>query len=61
MRKAAVEEGFRVAGTIGVILRAANIRIIARDVARDLLEQMKAEDYRIHPDLIRAAIVALER
>lgn len=60
VRKAAIEEGFRVAGTIGVILRAAHMQIITRDVGRGLLETMKSEGYRIHPDLIRTAIAALK-
>jgi predicted nucleic acid-binding protein len=60
VRKAAVDEGFRVAGTIGVILRAARIQVITINEARDLLEMMKSEDYRIHPDLIQEAIKSLD-
>lgn len=59
VRKAAIEEGFRVAGTIGVILRAAHIQAITISEAISLLEQMKSEDFRIHPDLIQEAINTL--
>jgi predicted nucleic acid-binding protein len=56
VRKAAAEEGFHVAGTIGVILRAAHVEIITKPEAVALLELMKAEDFRIHPDLLQEAI-----
>lgn len=56
VRKAAIEEGFRVAGTIGVILRAAHIQAITMSEALSLLEGMRSADFRIHPDLIQEAI-----
>jgi len=59
VRKAAIEEGFRVAGTIGVILRAAHIQVIATSEALSLLELMRSADFRIHPDLIQEAINTL--
>ena len=59
VRKAATKEGFHVAGTIGVILRAAHIKAITMSEAIFLLEQMKSEDFRIHPDLIQEAINSL--
>ena len=59
VRKAAIEEGFRVAGTIGIILRAAYIQAITISEAIFLLEQMRSEDFRIHPDLIQEAINTL--
>src|SRR3972149_7380543 len=55
----AIEEGFRVAGTIGIILRAAHIQAITISEAIYLLEQMRSEDFRIHPDLIQEAINTL--
>ena len=55
----AIEEGFRVAGTIGIILRAAYIQAITISEAISLLEQMRSEDFRIHPDLIQEAINTL--
>ena len=61
VRKAALEEGFQVVGTIGIILRAAHIRAIAKSEALSLLEQMKSEDFRIHHDLIREAINTLHK
>jgi len=59
VRKAAIEEGFRVAGTIGVILRAAHIQAITMSEALSLLELMRSADFRIHPDLIQEAINSL--
>ncbi len=59
VRKAATEEGFQVAGTIGVILRAAHIKAITMSEAISLLEQMRSEDFRIHPDLIQEAMNSL--
>ena len=59
VRKAVFEEGFRVTGTIGVILRAAHSQVITISEAHALMEQMKAEDFRIHPDLIQEAINTL--
>ena len=59
MRKAAIEEGFRVAGTIGVILRAAHIQAITMSEALSLLELMQSAEFRIHPDLIQEAINTL--
>jgi predicted nucleic acid-binding protein len=61
VRKAAIEEGFRVAGTIGVILRAAYIHVITVSEALSLLDLMKSEDFRIHPDLVQEAINALRK
>ncbi len=59
VRKAAIEEGFRVAGTIGVILRAAHIQAITVSEAISLLGLMRSADFRIHPDLIQEAIKTL--
>lgn len=59
VRKAAIAEGFRVVGTIGVILRAAHNQAITMSEARSLLELMRSEDFRIHPDLIQEAINTL--
>ncbi len=59
VRKAEIEEGFRVAGTIGVILRAAHIQAITMSEALSILELMRSADFRIHPDLIQEAINTL--
>ncbi len=59
VRKAAISEGFRVSGTIGVILRAAHTQAIAMSEARSLLELMRSAEFRIHPDLIQEAINTL--
>jgi predicted nucleic acid-binding protein len=60
VRRAAKEEGFIVAGTIGVILRAANKEIIDKSEAITLLEKMQSHEFRIHPDMLQKAIMALE-
>ncbi len=60
VRRAAKEEGFIVSGTIGVILRAANKGIIEKSEAITLLEKMKSHEFRIHPDMLQKAIMALE-
>ncbi|MBI4596461.1 MAG: DUF3368 domain-containing protein [Candidatus Tectomicrobia bacterium] len=59
VRKAAMAEGFRVTGTIGIILRAAYIHVLTISEAFSLLELMRAEEFRIHPDLIQEAINTL--
>lgn len=56
VRDAAKEEGFKIAGTIGIILKAVVKGMITKEDAELLLENMKAEDFRIHPDLIQQAI-----
>jgi len=61
VRKAAKEEGFEVAGTIGIILRAAKEDKIPPIEALLHLEQLKSEEFRIHPDLIDEAIVVLKQ
>lgn len=60
VRKAAKEEGFAVVGTIGVILRAVKKGLLDRAEALSLLEKMKSEDFRIHPDLLQKAISAVK-
>lgn len=59
VRKAAKEEGFAVVGTIGVILKAVKKGLLDRAEALSLLEKMKSEDFRIHPDLLQKAISAV--
>jgi len=59
VRKAAKEEGFAVAGTIGIILKAVNSGIIKKSEAIVLLEKMKSQDFRIHPDILERAIILL--
>jgi len=60
VRKAAKEEGFAVAGTIGVILRAVKNGLLDRAEALSLLGKMKSEDFRIHPDMLQKAAKTLE-
>lgn len=60
VRLAAKEEGFNVAGTLGIIFKAAKDGKIERAEARALLESMKAEDFRIQPDLIQEALSVIE-
>ncbi len=56
VRQAAKEEGFTVVGTIGIILKAAKSGLVDKSEAISLLEKMKAEDFRIHPDILQKAI-----
>jgi predicted nucleic acid-binding protein len=56
VRKAAKEEGFAVVGTIGIILKATKNGLISRPEATSLLEKMKAQDFRIHPNILQKAI-----
>ena len=56
MRKAAKEEGFTVVGTIGIILKAVKNELIDMPEAISLLEKMKAQDFRIHPDILQKAM-----
>lgn len=60
VRIAAKEEGFMVAGTIGVILKAVKKGLLDRTEALSLLERMKSEDFRIHPDILQKAAEMLE-
>ncbi len=60
VRKAAKEEGFTVAGTIGIILKAVKGGLIDNAEAMSLFEKMKAEDFRIHPDILQKAINAIK-
>lgn len=60
VRKAAKEEGFVVAGTIGIILKAVKRGIIEKPEAMVLLEKMKSQDFRIHPDILQRAIIVLK-
>jgi predicted nucleic acid-binding protein len=61
VRKAAKEEGFAVVGTIGIILKAMKNGLISRPEATFLLEKMKAQDFRIHPDILNKAIEAVKK
>lgn len=60
VRKAAKEEGFFVAGTIGIILKAVKIGVIKKPEAIFLLEKMGSQDFRIHPDILQSAIRVLK-
>jgi predicted nucleic acid-binding protein len=61
VRKAAKEEGFAVVGTIGIILKAMKNGLINRPEATFLLEKMKAQDFRIHPDILKKAIEVVKK
>ncbi len=60
VRQAAKDEGFKVVGTIGIILKAAKLRIIKKSEASSLLEKMRSPDFRIHPDILQKAILAIK-
>ncbi len=56
VRKAAKGERFIVSGTIGIILKAVKVGLITKSEAISLMEKMKAQDFRIHPDILQKAI-----
>ncbi|CAG1007965.1 MAG: DUF3368 domain-containing protein [Candidatus Methanoperedens sp.] len=56
VRNAAKTEGFIVVGTIGVILRSVAKNLLIAKEAIGLLEELKGEEFRIHPDIINKAI-----
>ncbi|MBI4823188.1 MAG: DUF3368 domain-containing protein [Nitrospirae bacterium] len=60
VRKAAKEEGFVVTGTIGIILRSVKEGLIDKPEAVSLLGKMKAQDFRIHPDVLQEAIDVIQ-
>ena len=60
VRKAAKEEGFAVVGTIGIILKATKNGLISRPEATSLLEKLKAQDFRIHPNILQKAIEVIK-
>jgi len=60
VRKAAKEEGFAVVGTIGIILKAMKDGLIDRAEAASILEKLKAQDFRIHLDILQKAIKAIK-
>ncbi len=56
VRNAARIEGFSVAGTIGIILRGVKKNFLTGEEAIRLLEKLRGEEFRIHPDMINKAI-----
>lgn len=60
VRLAAKEEGFDVVGTIGIILKAAKLRMIEKAEATSLIEKMKSPEFRIHPDILQKALIAIK-
>ncbi len=56
VRNAAKTEGFIVVGTIGVILRSVTQNFITVKEATELFEELKGDEFRIHPDIIIKAI-----
>ncbi|CAG0988399.1 hypothetical protein FLAV_02165 [Flavobacteriales bacterium] len=61
VRNAAKTEGFIVVGTIGVILRSVTQNLLIAKEAIRLLEELKGEEFRIHPDIINKAIDSCNR
>lgn len=61
VREAAKKEGFTVAGIIGIIFRACKKGFLTRTETEALLEKMRCREFRIHPEIIDAALDALER
>ena len=60
MRIAAKEEGFQVAGTVGVILRGVSQGCLTKEDGIKLLNKLKASGFRIHPNIIGNAIDSIE-
>lgn len=56
VRAAARIEGFTVAGTVGVILRGVTENFLRVEEAVGLLEKLRGEEFRIHPNIISKAI-----
>ncbi|GFO98224.1 uncharacterized protein ig2599ANME_2447 [groundwater metagenome] len=56
VRIAAKIEGFTVAGTIGVILRSVTQNLLTVKEAVGLLEKLRGEEFRIHPNILNKAI-----
>ncbi|MCL0088693.1 hypothetical protein M1N87_02640 [Dehalococcoidia bacterium] len=52
VRIAAKEEGFQVAGTVGVILRGVSQGCLTKEDGIKLLNKLKASGFRIHPNII---------
>lgn len=61
VRTVAREENFPVAGTIGVILRGANQGYLTKEETMELLNRLKASEFRIHPNIIAQAIDSLQK
>ncbi len=61
VRVAAKIEGFAVVGTIGVILSSVTKNLLTAKEAIGLLEELKGEEFRIHPDIINKAIDSCNR
>ena len=59
VRRIARQEGFHVAGTIGIILKAYRTHLINRDDILSILHRMKDDEFWIHPDLIQQAILSV--
>lgn len=60
VRKTAKDEGFKVVGTIGIILRSVKKGIIEKSEAYSILKKMKSQHFRIHPDIIEKALMVLK-
>jgi predicted nucleic acid-binding protein len=60
VRIVAKSEGFSVVGTIGIVLRGVNHGYFTKEHAQEMLKNLKASDFRIHPSIIDRAIDSLE-
>ena len=60
VRIVAKSEGFSVVGTIGIVLRGVNRHYYTKEHAQELLKNLKAGKFRIHPSIIDRAIDSLE-
>lgn len=61
VRIAAKMEGFPVAGSIGIILRSMNLKYLTAEEAAGLLEKLRGDEFRIHPDIINKAMDSCKR
>lgn len=61
VRIAAKMEGFPVAGSIGIILRSVTLKYLTVEEAAGLLEKLRGDEFRIHPDIINKAIDSCKR
>jgi predicted nucleic acid-binding protein len=61
VRIAARQEGFKVTGTIGVLLKGLKEGMVSKSEAEGLFKKMKTEkEFRIHPDILDKAMKALD-
>lgn len=61
VRLVAKKEGFRVVGSVGIVLRCVVENILSMKETLVLLERLKDREFRIHPNVIDSAIDSLGR